>query len=138
MKRGERRSLRMQNMKRLRDLGLPTDLFSEGFAEREALAKLRELALLDEIERCWRSGEWDHMALPFVEIIDRWRAEIADPLHFASIGPNPRWALEMGRASNEWRRLSSGSYRRSWREYRRRQITKKRAAQGKPPPKFRT
>ena len=39
MKRGERRSLRMQNMKRLRNLGLPTDLFSEGFAEREALAK---------------------------------------------------------------------------------------------------
>lgn len=57
MKRGERRSLRMQNMKRLRDLGLPTDLFSEQFAEREALAKLRELALLDELEMWWRSGK---------------------------------------------------------------------------------
>lgn len=136
MKRGERRSLRMQNMKRLRDLGLPTDLFSEGFWDREAVAKLRELALLDEFERWWQSGAWDYMMLPFAEIICRWRAEIADPLHFASIGPNPRWLLEMGRASCEWRRLSSGSYRKSWREYRRKQITNKRAAQGKPPPKF--
>lgn len=138
MKRGERRSLRMQNMKRLRNLGLPTDLFSEGFAEREALAKQRDLALLAEFERWWLSGDWDHMSLPFEDIIERWRAEITSPLHFASIGPNPRWVPVMTVVAGEWRRLSSGSYRTSWREYRRKQITKKRAAQGKPPPKFRT
>lgn len=137
MKRGERRRLRMQNMKRLRDLGLPTDLFSEGFWEREALAKLRELALLAEFERWWRSGEWDHMLLPFEQIILRWRAEIANPLHFASIGPNPRWGPLMSKAGGEWRRHSGGGYRKSWRDYRRKQITKKREAQGKPPPKFR-
>lgn len=137
MKRGERRSLRMQNMKRLRNLGLPTDLFSEGFQEREAVAKLRELALLAEFERWWRNGEWDHMALPFQDIIDRWKAEIANPLHFASIGPNPRWVPVMMVAGGEWRRHSAGGYRKSWRDYRRKQIAKKREAQGKPPPKFR-
>jgi hypothetical protein len=138
MKKGERRSLRSQNMKRLRNLGLPTDLFSEGFWEREALAKLRELALLAEFERWWRSGEWDHLALPFEQIIERWRAEIAHPLHFASIGPNPRWVPVLGDAACDWRRHRNGSYRKSWREYRRKQIATKRALAGKPPSKFRT
>jgi hypothetical protein len=43
MKEGDRRALRsvqMQNMTRLRDLGLPTDLFSDGFWEREQEANV--------------------------------------------------------------------------------------------------
>lgn len=138
MKRGERRSLRMQNMKRLRDLGLPTDLFSDGFWTREAAAKQRELALLAEFERCWQNGYWDHLQLPFQEIVQRWRDEIANPMHFASIGPNPRWVPVLGDALTDWRRSSNGSFRKTWREYRRRQIAKDREAQGKPPPKFKT
>jgi len=53
----ERRALQTRNMARLHDLGLPADLFSEGFWEREAQAKLRELALLLEFERRSVSGE---------------------------------------------------------------------------------
>jgi len=137
MKRGERRSLRMQNMKRLRDLGLPTNLFSEGFWEREAEAKERELLLLAAFEAMWKSGQWDELPLPFEQIIQRWKAEIADPLHFASIGPNPRWVPVLGDAACEWRRHTEGGYRKSWRDYRRKQIAKKREEQGKPPPKLR-
>jgi len=127
----------MQNMKRLRNLGLPTDLFSPGFWEREAEAKKRELQLLTDFEEMWKSGEWDHLSLPFVQIIDRWKAEITSPLHFASIGPNPRWVPVMGDAVCDWRRHTSGGYRKTWREYRRKQITKNREEQGKPPSKWR-
>jgi len=140
MKEGDRRylsSVRHDNMQRLRNLGLPTDLFSEGFWEREAVARQRELMLLAMFEAAWKAGQWDGLLLPFEQIIERWKADIAHPLHFASIGPNPRWVIAMSRAGNEWSRLSSGAYRKTWREYRRRQITARRKAQGKPPPKFR-
>lgn len=135
-KTGQRRSLRMQNMKRLRNLGLPTDLFSEGFWEREAETKQRELLLLARFEATWRSGQWDALSLPFEQIIERWKAELADPLHFASIGPNPRWVPVLGDAVCEWRRHTEGGYRKTWRNYRRKQIAKKREGQGKPPPKW--
>lgn len=138
MKRGERRSLRMQNMKRLRNLGLPTDLFSDGFWEREAVAKERELLLLAEFERCVRDGIWDHLQLPFTQLIQRWRDEIANPIHFASIGPNPRWVPVIGDAVSDWRRCSDGRFRKTWREYRRRQLAKDRESKGKPPLKFKT
>lgn len=137
MKGNDRKSLQAQNRKRLKDLGLPADLFSEGFWEREAVAKQRELVLLAEFESWWRSGEWDHLDLPFEQIIERWKAEIANPLHFASIGPMPRWAPILGDAACEWRRHRTGSYRKTWREYRRKQIAKKREEQGKPPSKWR-
>jgi hypothetical protein len=114
MNKGERRSLRMQNMKQLRDLGLPTDLFSDGFWEREAVAKKRELALLAEFERCVLEGYWDHLQLPFGQIIQRWRDEIARPMHFASIAPNLRWVPVMGDAATDWRRSSNGSFRKTW------------------------
>jgi len=136
MRRGERRSLRMQNMKRLRDLGLPTDLFSEGFWEREAEAKKQELLLLAAFEAHWKAGQWDDLALPFEQIIERWREEIANPLHFASIGPNPRWVPVLGDAAGEWRRHTEGGYRKSWRDYRRKQIAKKREMAGRSPPRF--
>lgn len=137
MKRGQRLSLRADNMKRLRNLGLPTDLFSAGFWEREVEAKKREAALLAAFEAMWKAGEWDHLSLPFAQIIERWKAEIANPLHFASIGPNPRWVPVLGDAVCDWRRHTSGSYRKTWREYRRKQITKNREEQGKRPPKWR-
>lgn len=137
MKKGERRSLRMQNMKRLRNLGLPTDLFKEGFWEREAEAKQQELLLLAAFEANWRSGQWDHLSLPFEQIIERWKTEILDPLHFASIGPRPRWVPVLGDAVCEWRRHTEGGYRKSWRNARRKQIAKKREEQGKPPSKWR-
>jgi len=133
MKRGERRSLRMQNMKRLRNLGLPTDLFSEGFQEREREAKKRETVLLAAFESMWRAGVWEHLSLPFAQIIARWQEEIANPLHFAGIGPNPRWVPVLGDAIGDWRRHTEGGYRKSWREYRRKQIAKNREEQGKPP-----
>jgi hypothetical protein len=38
------------------------------------------------IEVTWKSGEWDHLSLPFAQIIERWKAELASPLHFASVG----------------------------------------------------
>lgn len=98
MKRGQRRSLRADNMKRLRSLGLPTDLFSAGFWEREAAAKMREALLLAAFEAMWKFGDWDHLSLPFQDIIERWKAEIVSPLHFASIGPNPRWVPVVGDA----------------------------------------
>ena len=75
MKQGDRRALRgvrMENMKRLRDLGLPTDLFHEGFWEREEEAKKQELVLLAMFEAGWKSGYWDGLSLPFQDIIDRW------------------------------------------------------------------
>lgn len=133
----ERKALQKRNSERLRDLGLPSDFFSEGFQEREAAAKRLELLLVVEFERRWRSGEWDHLSLPFQKIIERWRADIARPMHFASIGPSPRWKTALTTAGEEWRRISSGKQRLAWREYRRKQITAKRATQGKPPPKFR-
>jgi hypothetical protein len=130
------KGLRMQNMKRLRNLGLPTDLFTDDFWEREAVAKQRELLLLAEFERRVLAGDWAHLALPFNQIIKRWKDEIADPLHFASIGPRPRWVPVLGDAAVNWRRHRTGSYRKSWREYRRKQITAKREAQGKTPPNW--
>lgn len=133
----ERKALQKQNSERLRDLGLPGDLFSEGFQQREAAAKGLELALVGEFERRSVSGEWDHLSLPFNQIIERWREDIARPMHFATIGPSPRWKTAMTTAGEEWRRISSGKQRLAWREYRRRQIAAKRATQGKPPPKFR-
>jgi len=133
MKRGERRSLRMQNMKRLRNLGLPTDLFSEGFWEREAEARKRELLLLEVLETLWKAGHWNHLSLPFAQIIERWKAEIASPLHFASIGPNPRWVPVVGDAVSEWRRHSTGGYRESWRRYQRKLTNTRREERGKPP-----
>lgn len=136
MKHGERRALQTQNMKRLRDLGLPSNLFSENFHEREQLAKQRELALIEEFERRSLSGEWNHLSLPFDQIIEMWRAAAASPTHFASIGPSPRWKKALNTAGEEWRRSSSGKQRIALREYRRKQITKSREAQGKLPPKF--
>jgi hypothetical protein len=127
----------MQNMKRLRELGLPTDLFSESFWEREAETKRRELLLLEAFEAAWKAGQWNNSPLPFRQIIERWKAAIANPLHFASIGPNPRWVPVLGDAVCEWRRHTEGGYRKSWREYRRRKIAKKREEQGKRPPKWR-
>jgi hypothetical protein len=132
----KRKTLQKQNSERLRDLGLPSDLFSEGFQEREAAAKRLELLLVVEFERRWRSGEWDHLSLPFDQIIERWSADIARPMHFASIGAQPRWKTALTTAGEEWRRISSGKQRLAWREYRRKQITTKRAAQGKPPSKW--
>ena len=137
MKRVHKGSLRADNMRRLRNLGLPTDLFSEGFWEREAEAKRRELLLLAAFEAMWKVGEWDHLSLPFQAIIDRWKAEITNPMHFASIGPNPRWVPVLGDAVCDWRRHTSGGYRKTWREYRRKQITKHREEMGKRPPKWR-
>jgi hypothetical protein len=93
MKEGNRRyltSVRHDNMQRLRDLGLPTDFFGEGFWKREAEAKKRELALLVMFEATWKSGQWDGLSLPFSEIIERWKTEIGHPLHFASLEPRPR------------------------------------------------
>lgn len=136
MKGTERRTLQKVNRQRLCDLGLPCDLFSDGFQEREAGAKLRELALIDEFERRSLSGDWNHLSLPFAQIIESWRAAVASPTHFASIGPSPRWKKALNTAGEEWRRISSGEQRTAWREYRRKQITKSREAQGKPPPKF--
>lgn len=133
MKRGERRSLRMQNMKRLRNLGLPTDLFSEGFGEREAEAQERELLLLEVFEALWKAGQWDHLSLPLAQIIESWKDELANPLHFASIGPNPRWVPVVGDAVSEWRRHSTGGYKESWRKYQRKLTNKMREAQGRPP-----
>lgn len=133
MKRGERRSLRMQNMKRLRDLGLPTDLFSEGFWEREAEARRREKLLLEAFESLWMAGHWDHLLLPFEQILTRWKTEIASPRHFASIGPNPRWVPVVGDAVSEWRRHSTGSYKKAWRDYRRRRIIRMLAAKSYKP-----
>ena len=132
----ERKALQKRNSERLRDLGLPPDLFSEGFQEREAAAKRLELLLVGEFERRSLSGEWDHLSLPFEHIITGWRAAIASPTHFASIGPAPRCKKALNTAREEWVRISSGKQRLAWREYRRKQITKKREAQGKPPPKF--
>lgn len=133
MRRGERRSLRMQNMKRLRNLGLPTDLFSEGFSEREAEARKRELLLLEVFEALWVAGRWNHLSLPFEQIIKCWKSEIASPRHFASIGPNPRWVPVVGDAVSEWRRHSTGSYKKAWRDYRRRRIIRKLAAKSYKP-----
>jgi len=133
----ERNALRNRNRDRLRDLGLPPDLFCEGFKQREMIAKRHELALLAEFERRWQAGEWNHLSLPFDQIIARWRADIARPMHFASIGAQPRWKKMMLRAGGDWRRKRTGAYRVAWRDYRRKQITKKREEQGKPPPKFR-
>jgi hypothetical protein len=133
----ERKALQKRNSDRLRDLGLPSDLFSEGFQEREAAAKRLELLLVVEFERRWRCGEWDHLSLPFYQIIERWRADIARPMHFASIGAQPRWKKMLLRAGGDWRRKRTGAYKLAWRDYRRKQITKKRVKQGKPPPKFR-
>lgn len=133
----ERKVLQKRNSERLRDLGLPGDLFSEGFQQREAAAKGLELALVGEFERRSVSGEWGHLSLPFDQIIERWRADIARPMHFASIGPQPRWKKKMLRAGGDWRRKRTGAYKLAWRDYRRKQITKKRVEQGKPPPKFR-
>lgn len=140
MKEGDRRYLkavRLDNMRRLRNLGLPTDLFSGGFWEREAVAKQRELMLLAMFEAAWKAGQWDHLSLPFEQIIERWKADIAHPLHFASIGPNPRWVPVLTSCACDWRRHSSGGYRKSWRDYRRKEIAKKREAEGKPPSKWR-
>lgn len=140
MKEGDRRALRsvrLENIRRLRALGLPVDLFSEGFWEREAEAKKRELTLLALFEATWRSGQWDYLSLPFEQIIERWNAEIASPLHFASLDAKPRWVERMNFAAREWRRREDGSYRKSWRDYRRKQIARKREAQGKPPSKYR-
>jgi len=137
MKRGERRSLRMQNMKRLRNLGLPTDLFNADFLEREVAARKRENHLLEIVEAMWKAGQWAHLSLPFDLIIARWREEIANPLHFASIGPNPRWVPVLGDAVGEWRRHTEGGYRKSWRDYRRKKLAQIRDKAGKPPPKFR-
>lgn len=131
------KSVQADNRKRLRDLGLPVDLFSEGFWEREAEARQRERLLLAMFESTWRSGEWDHLSLPFEQIIERWKAEIASPLHFASLDERPRWVRALTYSASEWKRHSSGSYRKSWREYRRKQIARKREAQGKPPSKYR-
>lgn len=133
----ERNALQKRNSERLRDLGLPSDLFSEGFQEREAAAKRLELLLVGEFERRSVSVEWNHLSLPFDQIIARWRADIAGPMHFASIGAQPRWKKMMLRAGGDWRRKRTGAYKLAWREYRRKQITKKREEQGKPPPKFR-
>lgn len=132
----ERKALQKRNMNRLHDLGLQGDLFSEGVQEREAEAKRLELLLVDGFECRWQAGKWDHLSLPFEQIIARWRAAITNPTHFASIGPSPRWKTALNTACEEWRRISSGKQRLAWREYRRKQITKKRADQGKPPPKF--
>ena len=137
MKRVHKGGLRADNMRRLRNLGLPTDLFSAGFWEREAEAKQRELVLLVAFESMWKSGEWDYLSLPFAQIIERWKAEITSPLHFARIGPNPRWVPVLGDAVCDWRRHTNGGYRKAWREYRRKQITKHREEQGKRPPKWR-
>lgn len=140
MKDGNRRyliSVRNDNMQRLRNLGLPTDVFSEGFWEREAEAKERELELLARFEAVWRSGQWNGFSLPFEQIIEHWKAEIAHPLHFASLGPKPRWVHAMNYSASEWRRHENGGYRKSWREYRRKHIAKKREEQGKPPSKWR-
>jgi hypothetical protein len=131
-----KKSIRADNRRRLRDLGLPVDLFNEGFWEREAEAKQREVLLLTMFEAMWRSGEWDHLSLPFEQIIERWKAEIASPLHFASLDDRPRWIRALTYSASEWRRRENGSYRKSWREYRRKQIAKKREAQGKPPPNW--
>ncbi|MFC5480561.1 hypothetical protein [Massilia suwonensis] len=131
------KSLQAENKRRLRDLGLPVDLFSEGFWEREAEAKARELRLLAVFEAAWLSGEWDHLSLPFEQIIERWKDEIASPLHFASVGDRPRWIRALTYSASEWRRRENGSYRKSWRESRRKWIAKKREAQGKPPSKWR-
>ena len=89
-KRVHKGSLRADNGKRLRNLGLLTDLFSAGFWEREAEAKQRELLLLDAFEAMWKARDWDHLSLPFIQIIERWKAEITSPLHFANIGHRPR------------------------------------------------
>jgi hypothetical protein len=132
-----KKSIRADNRKRLRDLGLPIDLFSEGFWEREAEAKQREVLLLAMFEAMWRSGEWDHLSLPFEQIIERWKAEIASPLHFASLDDRPRWIRALTYSAGEWRRRENGNYRKSWREYRRKQIAKKREAQGKLPSRWR-
>jgi hypothetical protein len=141
MKEGDRRALRsvqLQNMTRLRDLGLPTDLFSDGFWEREQEARRRELMLLAMFEAAWKSGYWDQLSLPFQDIIDRWKAEIASPMHFASIGPNPRWMPMLNRTEREWKRRNDGRMGQSWKAYKRKMLIKNREAAGKPPPKFRT
>lgn len=141
MKDGDRRALhrvRMQNMKRLRDMGLPTDLFRDGFWEREAEAKTREKMMLASFEAAWEAGYWDHLSLPFQDIIDRWKAEIENPLHFASIGPSPRWMPMLNRTGREWRRRNDGRMSVSWKAYRRKALIKKREQTGKTPPKFRT
>jgi hypothetical protein len=141
MKEGDRRALRsvqLQNMTRLRDLGLPTDLFSEGFWEREQEARKRELLLLRTFEAAWKSGYWDQLSLPFQDIIDRWKAEIASPMHFASVGPSPRWMPMLNLTEREWKRRNDGRMGQSWKAYKRKMLIKNRAAAGKPPPKFRT
>ena len=128
----------MENMRRLRDLGLPTDLFSDDFWEREQEARKHELVLLAMFEAGWKSGYWDNLSLPFQDIIDQWKAEISSPMHFASIGPNPRWMPMLNRTEREWQRHNDGGMGKSWKAYKRRMLIKSRAAVGKPPPKFRT
>lgn len=141
MKEGDRRyliSIRNENTRRLRNLGLPSDLFKDGFWEREAEAKKRELMLLTAFEGTWKSGQWDGLALPFADIIQRWKAEMASPLHFASIGPSPRWALMLGDVAIAWKRRTDGRFAASVLTYRRKCIAAKREAQGKPPSKLKT
>jgi hypothetical protein len=120
-----------RNSERLRDLGLPPDLFSEGLQEREAAAKRLELVLVRESERRSLSGEWGYLSLPFEQIIARWRAAIASPTRFASIGPSPRWKKALNTAREEWVRINSGRQRMAWREHRRKQIYEEARSAGK-------
>jgi len=127
----ERMTMRSQNLKRLRDLGFPDDFFTEGFWERELEARKTELRLLALMEAKFLAGDYQGMAIPFEEVLARWRAAIAHPLHFASVGWRPNWIDALNDTKAEWAARRTGRRKESWRKSAMKQNEKEREARQK-------
>lgn len=138
MELNERVKLRASNKRRLRALGLPCNLFDADFWEKEIAARKDELLLLAAFEEMARNGRWQNLSLPWQDIIDRWKKEIASPMHFASIGPNAEWTKSIRKYAEDLARRNDGRFAMAWKK--RDQKTRIRNAEmvGKSPPKFRT
>lgn len=105
--------LALQNRRRLIKLGLPGDLLSEGFWEREEEAKKREVALLAAMEAAWVSGNLGHN-LPWKQIFERWHRLLENPLHFSSYGDRPRWVDALNDARAEMAAQRNGRRKECW------------------------
>lgn len=123
--------LQKENSRRLREMGLPDNLFDPDFEQKEAAAKAAELEMLERLEAEFLAGNLGD-GVQWQAAIAEWKARIAHPLHFASTGHRPRWVDRFNDAASDWRQRERGTRYEAFDRYNR----KRREAAGMKPRNF--
>ena len=80
----------------------------------------------------WQARHDVRKSLPFELTFKEWRAAIAHPLHFASIGWRPNWVDNLNDARAELAARREGRRKASWRKSSMKQNEKERRARSAP------